>query len=391
MNISIAENLKRLRITREVTQEALAEYVGVSAQSVSKWERGENFPDIALVPFIATFFDVTTDELLGMSAFRDEKRVEDVRARIDGIALDDSILNDEKQRLFRELWRELAHDMPNNDEVQLTYAGFAEDRREGIKIAENVLARSTDDNTRFKANRYLSDFARELGDIEKAREYANRLPSVASGSREVTLAQIAFDDIQAYIRAQGVKHKLGGALDDSEGKLDRAKIEELIAPYRDGIFAFAQQLNTMLLWNSRYFEQLLGLATEQEDLRLQDFQKTLAEMMYWQQPALNDMMCSHYFNVAVTYAGKGDAEKTLEALEKCADYAEKIDIGAMESVAGTFFEDGKEVNRHFEQNTRQALAERCEETFGEPDFYASLGINTHPRFIAAIKRIRGTE
>ncbi len=78
--IYIGENIKRLRRDRELTQEALAEFLGVTFQSVSKWERGESYPDITLLPSIASFFKVTTDELLGV----DEKEKEDkIKSYID--------------------------------------------------------------------------------------------------------------------------------------------------------------------------------------------------------------------------------------------------------------------------------------------------------------------
>ena len=66
MQISIGENLKRLRKSRDMTQEELAARLSVSFQAVSKWERGDTYPDITMLPALANFFCVTTDELIGM-------------------------------------------------------------------------------------------------------------------------------------------------------------------------------------------------------------------------------------------------------------------------------------------------------------------------------------
>ena len=59
MQITLKDNLSRLRRERGVTQEAVAEHLGITAQSVGKWERGEGFPDITLLPAIALYFGVT--------------------------------------------------------------------------------------------------------------------------------------------------------------------------------------------------------------------------------------------------------------------------------------------------------------------------------------------
>ena len=65
MNINIGENIKNLRKRKEITQEELAEYLGISFQSVSKWERGEGFPDITMLPDLADFFNISIDDLIG--------------------------------------------------------------------------------------------------------------------------------------------------------------------------------------------------------------------------------------------------------------------------------------------------------------------------------------
>lgn len=73
--VKIGEKIKTLRRERELTQETLAEFLGVTAQSVSKWERGESCPDIAILPSIASFFKVTTDELLGVDDEENKRKI----------------------------------------------------------------------------------------------------------------------------------------------------------------------------------------------------------------------------------------------------------------------------------------------------------------------------
>lgn len=63
--ICLAENLTKLRRSRGVTQKEMADFIGVTKASVSKWENGLSMPDILLLPQIASYFGVTVDELLG--------------------------------------------------------------------------------------------------------------------------------------------------------------------------------------------------------------------------------------------------------------------------------------------------------------------------------------
>lgn len=62
---SIARNISLLRKERKLTQDQLAEFLGVTKASVSKWETGQSYPDFPTLPRLATFFGVTVDELIG--------------------------------------------------------------------------------------------------------------------------------------------------------------------------------------------------------------------------------------------------------------------------------------------------------------------------------------
>jgi transcriptional regulator with XRE-family HTH domain len=74
--IKIGKTIARLRKERGLLQEDLAEHLGVSKPAVSKWESGQNYPDITLLPVIASYFGITVDEL---RAYRPQMTGADLR------------------------------------------------------------------------------------------------------------------------------------------------------------------------------------------------------------------------------------------------------------------------------------------------------------------------
>lgn len=66
MNEYFGKNIRKLRKNKNLTQEKFAEALGVSFQSVSRWENCITYPDVELIPMIARYFSVKIDELFGI-------------------------------------------------------------------------------------------------------------------------------------------------------------------------------------------------------------------------------------------------------------------------------------------------------------------------------------
>ena len=83
--MEIGNKIKQLRQNAGITQEQLANALGISAQSVSKWETGTTMPDITLLPVLSTEFGVTIDELFDLTTEQKLQRKTDrSRGRILG-------------------------------------------------------------------------------------------------------------------------------------------------------------------------------------------------------------------------------------------------------------------------------------------------------------------
>ena len=96
MSLEFGKRIAALRKMQGVTQVQLADYLMVQPQTISRWESEGGTPDVMLLPKIATFFNVSMDELFGMtdmeqidhlvykySVLRDEKSFEEVMRRIE--------------------------------------------------------------------------------------------------------------------------------------------------------------------------------------------------------------------------------------------------------------------------------------------------------------------
>ncbi|MBQ7118052.1 MAG: helix-turn-helix transcriptional regulator [Clostridia bacterium] len=152
MTIYLGENIKRLRQEKGITQETLAEFLSVSFQSVSRWERGESYPDITLLPSISKFFGVSVDELLGVN------RIENESELLRLLELHDNLTDD---NLIFESISNLMKKYPNDFRVQLRYMGYfvffnklENNKNKILSIYENIQKNCTNDAVRICAKRY---------------------------------------------------------------------------------------------------------------------------------------------------------------------------------------------------------------------------------------------
>ena len=77
--MNLGNKIRELRRARNLTQEQLAASLNISAQAVSKWEMCASYPDMALLPTLAAFFNVSIDELFDFDVRNIDKEIEEIR------------------------------------------------------------------------------------------------------------------------------------------------------------------------------------------------------------------------------------------------------------------------------------------------------------------------
>jgi len=157
MNIYFGENLKNLRREKNLTQEKLADFLGVSFQTVSKWERGDTYPDITMLPEIAGFFKISVDDLLGVNRAENEREITEKLKEYDNLTDYD---------IMQEIINELKAKYPNDFRVLIRYLAclvrFQNDltavQSEVISIYNNIQENCTNDRIRIKAKRAMIEY-----------------------------------------------------------------------------------------------------------------------------------------------------------------------------------------------------------------------------------------
>jgi len=208
MELSIGRNIRRLRTQAGLSQEELAQALHISPQSVSKWERGEGYPDITALPGLARFFRVTLDELMGMDDFDDWS----FGAHLSNLWRAGEY--DEAERLLRSMSKAFPNRMRGGLATTLMLAG--RNTKEAIALFEQTLPGSTNEKYRSFIRASLCCLYATDGQHGKALSLARTLPHIWE-SREILLTNFlpeeeraAHNRMAVYTALWLICHKIDG-------------------------------------------------------------------------------------------------------------------------------------------------------------------------------------
>ncbi|MBE6638818.1 MAG: helix-turn-helix transcriptional regulator [Ruminococcaceae bacterium] len=329
MEINLKDTLKSLRLQKNITQETLAEYLGITQQSVGKWERGEGFPDITLLPKLALYFNVSIDDLLNVGQARIEDRIHTYTKQAEIYEKNGDI----NARIA--LWEQAHNEFPNNAFVMerlnsalfvnMPYPYPQETANRIIHLATRILDTSTDIKLRESAIFSLCTLYESMGDTEKALYYADMCSSM-------------------YYCRESMR---AGILKGEEG------IKEAQSCLLHYVFCASQEAITMPNHNFNCEEEIkaIQLSIDLLDLLLSDGNYGgYAADMSWR-----------YSLLACNYAQIQNKEKALQALEKCVEFSiidAKKTEGFYTAPMVNRLEHGKNFSKNFKGNACNARIQK---------------------------------
>lgn len=182
----LSENLKKFRITKNLTQEDIAEFLSITPQSVSKWERGESYPDITFLPALANILETSIDTLVGMDIIRSEQTWYNIHKTANEFQKNGDYESAEK------VYRDALLSYPNKPGMILGLGGVLAlqgKSEDAIELMEKGLPLSMNEKQKATTRAALCFLYLKCGKAEKASALAASLPHIRE-SREVILPLI---------------------------------------------------------------------------------------------------------------------------------------------------------------------------------------------------------
>ncbi|MGN0485920.1 MAG: helix-turn-helix domain-containing protein [Acutalibacteraceae bacterium] len=307
MTVYFGENLKRLRKEKNITQETLADYLGVSFQAVSKWERGETYPDITMLPSLSAFFDVSVDDLLGIDKAKKEQKIREYLEIYDTMRLKDLSVTFQKfQRAVKEFPGEFRiliryMELLTEEKDCISSPDYEKTSQELVSIYQAIQSHCTDDSIRIWSKRLLCRHLFKKYDCtmphdEKYRAQGEsiirEMPSLTD-TREY-LSMMFHRDTSTYYEV------LRGTMEELLYLLQNAIISYC---YYDESFTPAYKIEVISHMNG-LFHRICSDG---------NYGKNRIHLVY------------NYGHLGHLYFESGDRENAIRYLRLCAEYARKCD------------------------------------------------------------------
>lgn len=254
MNIKLGEKIKSLRKQKNISQEILARYLGVSFQAVSKWENDTAMPDVTLIPAIASFFEVSTDELFDFNLYEIEKNIDDIVTKSGEYYYCDPAM-------CEKILREGLKKYPGNDVLLNCIIGvlpIPERSLEIIDTCKALIECTKHDDIKYDACRIMAEAYKSIGEYSLAKAAINKIPEIYFTKLEV--AALLLDGEDMYEPAHRQKNLAADVLIEmlmrlsdyytEKGEKEKSKVQLLIA--KKVIDAFKDDFTAEFFKNTFY-------------------------------------------------------------------------------------------------------------------------------------------
>ncbi|MFB6466428.1 helix-turn-helix domain-containing protein [Cytobacillus sp. Hz8] len=279
----------------KATQEQIAEYVGVSRAAVSKWEKGQSYPDITLLPKLATYFNISIDTLLGYKPQLTKEQISRIYSQLAQQFSEKTF--DQVEKSIEELLNEYYSCFP-----------FV------LKMAQlylNYFPKSTDQQSTLERILQLCSRVKTLsGDFSLVNEATmlEALVYLQLGKPEEVLALLG-KDVQIQL---GADHLISTA-HTMLGNSEKAKEIIQISYYQNlmQLISNATEVLMLELENIDYLDETIYKI--QELIRLFDLEN------------LNfNAVLIFYYRAATVYTMKGQFDQAIEMLQNYVKLCKKI-------------------------------------------------------------------
>lgn len=295
--INIAKKLIEKRREKGITQDEIALYIGVSKASVSKWETGQSYPDITFLPQLATYFNISIDELMGYSPQMSKEDIKKLYNRLSAsFATEpfDDIL-EECRRIIKKYYCcfPLLFQM---SVLLVNHHMLAEEKKEQISILN-------------EAKELCIRIKTESNDIWMSKE-ATSFEAVCYLMMQQP--QDVLDLLGESIRPITNDYEIVGQAYQIMGNISKAKEITQVSMYQH-LIALIGGAPSYLMLNSdksdKFEESLYRALSVASIYDLEELQPNI--------------MAQIYFVAAQIYGSHSDTEKTLDMLQKYADVCTK--------------------------------------------------------------------
>jgi transcriptional regulator with XRE-family HTH domain len=172
--MDIGKKIKELRKSKGITQEQLAQSLGVSFQAVSKWETNIALPDITLVPILASYFSVSVDELFDFSLTETEKEIESIAEEARNYIESNP---DQGRKIIENGLKKYPENVVLLNSL-LYVINYSENPDETIAVANKIIEKTSRNDLKYDALRFLAYAYKVKGDMKSAKDAIEQIPEI---------------------------------------------------------------------------------------------------------------------------------------------------------------------------------------------------------------------